>query len=204
MAGRQAYGLSGCGEDDKCVTPSDLSGYVIERETNLGMNAFMVTARCADFYHTAGRVGAVVCTESRGEYTLTGCREDVCKKPSDTSAYVGAPAQITRGGFSADPIACADTYQGVGAAAVCSAHNAPYTLSGCSRCPRVAAFDLGFFSDDHLFSTYCCSLGAAANTLSENSYGTNYEEPPTLSSSDADACPISDGRRCVSSRNYGA
>ena len=199
--GGMAYGISGCSEDEMCSRPSDMVGYVVVSETNLGLHDFRVRVGCASMYH--GNPEATVCGSPGADYSLEGCRPDVCKKPDTADGYDHAPETVGRADFDVAP-SCADTYQGTAVASTCDGHNHPYTLAGCARCPRVAAYYRHWFSaNEHKWSVYCCSEGEAGERLSEESYGTNYNPPATVASDCFDGCPTTEGGRCVTSRNFG-
>ena len=65
------YTLSGCTKPNKCISPTDTTGYknIVERE--LDKDNFDVTAECATGFE--GTVEAKVCTKPGEPYTLSSC-----------------------------------------------------------------------------------------------------------------------------------
>ncbi|CAE7675839.1 unnamed protein product [Symbiodinium necroappetens] len=87
------YKLKGCEKKVFCFAPTVL-GYHVD-ENSLVMQAFDVTAKCADGFHGTAKV--TPCSKE-GEYSITGCTENLCTAPS-TVGYAVKEVELREHSF---------------------------------------------------------------------------------------------------------
>ncbi|CAJ1346461.1 unnamed protein product [Effrenium voratum] len=126
---QESYSLTGCELAKSCKSAVKSAGYVLT-ETDLTLSKFSVKAQCEEGYEGTPTVTA--CADDAEAYTVSGCEQvKVCLAPTtDAKPYVVTESVLKQKGFSVTA-KCADGYFGTATVAVCTAHKAPYELSGC-------------------------------------------------------------------------
>ncbi|CAJ1444637.1 unnamed protein product [Effrenium voratum] len=126
---QESYSLTGCEPAKSCKSAGKSAGYVLT-ETDLTLSKFSVKAQCEEGYEGTPTVTA--CADDAEAYTVSGCEQvKVCLAPTtDAKPYVVTESVLKQKGFSVTA-KCADGYFGTATVAVCTAHKAPYELSGC-------------------------------------------------------------------------
>eukprot|EP00435_Cladocopium_sp_Y103_P024492 s2486_g6.t1 len=121
------YTLSGCTPAPVCVSPKDLTGYVVE-EKSLDRDTFKVEVQCADT-HT-GKAKVSECTKNLGTYSVSGCAKKIqCASP-ESDHYLVTEKNTVAQTFDV-AVACARGYEGKAVATACSKTGQQYQLSGC-------------------------------------------------------------------------
>ena len=121
------YTLSGCTPAPVCVSPKDLTGYVVE-EKSLDRDTFNVEVQCADT-HT-GKAKVSECTKNLGTYSVSGCAKKIqCASPENDHYLVTEQNTVAQTFDVA--VACARGYEGKAVATACSKTGQQYQLSGC-------------------------------------------------------------------------
>ena len=154
------YTLSGC-TAIVCTRPAVTTGYSTISETGLDLSSgvvFAVSATCASGWE--GMPVAMACAAS-GEYTLSGCDQIVCTRPSSLVGYdtlIETELNVVTGFVVTS--SCAANYQngaGVaqGAAVVSACTTAgAYSLSGCTAIvctrPSTAGYNYSAISETGL------------------------------------------------------
>ena len=136
----QEYTVTGCDPND-CVHPT-VAGY----ETGDGvLNTlnFSPVVTCAADYH--GTPVATPCVDEQGEYTLTGCSENVCAETT-VAGYTQTTGNLNVLTFSVS-LECETGYHGSPEATKCTEHGEEYSVDGCdsNEClpPSTAGYDVG-------------------------------------------------------------
>jgi len=120
------YKLKGCEKKVFCFAPTVL-GYHVD-ENSLVMQAFDVTAKCADGFHGTAKV--TPCSKE-GEYSITGCTENLCTAPS-TVGYAVKEVELREHSFKVTAT-CDTGYDGTAVVEPCKIHKGQYVLKGCTR-----------------------------------------------------------------------
>lgn len=120
------YKLKGCEKKVFCYAPTVL-GYRVD-EKSLVMQAFDVTAKCADGFHGSAKVTA--CSKE-GAYSVTGCTENLCTAPS-TVGYAVKEVELREHSFKVTAT-CDTGYDGTAVVEPCKIHKGQYVLKGCTR-----------------------------------------------------------------------
>ena len=136
----QEYTVTGCDPND-CVHPT-VAGYETG-DGDLNTLNFSPVVTCAADYH--GNPVATPCVDDQGEYTLTGCSENVCAETT-VAGYTQTTGNLNVLTFSVS-LDCETGYHGSPEATKCTEHGEEYVVSGCdsNEClpPSTAGYDVG-------------------------------------------------------------
>lgn len=133
----QEYTVTGCDPND-CVHPS-VAGYETG-DGDLNTLNFSPVVTCAADYH--GTPVATPCADDQGEYTLTGCSENVCAETT-VVGYTQTTGNLNVQTFSVS-LVCTTGYHGSPEATKCTTHGGEYSVDGCEEDTCISTTNPGY------------------------------------------------------------